>query len=250
MKKNFGLLRTLVLLLAVFLLALQSGCAPASMEPADSTPAANASATDADVTPEDVAAAAPAVTPTPLPTATPVPAPTPVKFPAKGYCNGEGVNLRAEPSTTAEIVDIMGQNAVLDVMNLQDGWYKLNMGGVTAYVSEDLITLGDPPRPDNMRWAKVTSNEAQLYKSLSPGDVSEIKLKQGDVVKVLRAIDDLLHVVYNGNLQRYIKAADVTYISAEEAMTALEAAKDAAGADGADTQAQGNFPVPSPTAGA
>ena len=240
MKKNSGLLRTLVLLLAVSLLALQSGCAPASMEQPEATPPAAAEPTPTD----DVAAAAPVYTPTPAPTATPAPVPTPVTFPAKGYCNGEGVNLRAEPSTTAEIVDIMGQNAVLDVMSLQDGWYKLNLGGVTAYVTETLITLGDPPRPDNMRWAKVTSAQAQLYKSLSPDDVSDVKLKQGDVVKVLRAIDDRLHVVYNSNLQRYIKASDVAFISAEEAMTALDAAK------AADTQEQAAFPAPSPGAGA
>ncbi len=241
MKKNSGTLKTmLVMLLVLTVLATQFGCAPASKEQPEAEATAAVQATPAG----DVAAAAQAVTPTPMPTATPAPAPTPVTFPAKGYCNGEGVNLRAEPSTTAGIVDIMGENAVLDVMSLQDGWYKLNMGGVTAYVSEDLVTLGDPPRPDNMRWAKVASKEAQLYKSLSPDDVSEIKLKQGEVVKVLRAIDDRLHIVYNGNLQRYIKASDVTYISAEEAMTALEAAKPA------QTQTPATFPAPSPSAGA
>lgn len=191
------------------------------------------------------AEATPSAAPVAAPVFTPVPAPTPVTFPAKGFCNGEGVNLRAEPSTSSDVVDIMGENAVVDVMSLQDGWYKINMGGVTAYVAEDLVTLGDPPRPDNMRWAKVSVKETQLYKSPAATDLSDVKLKEGDVVKVLRTIDEYLHVVYSGNLQRYLKAADVTFISAAEAL-GTETADTRDAGDAGDTAA--SFPTPTKSA--
>lgn len=253
--------RFAAILLAVFMLVFLAGCKPTAGEQPVSTPAAAQAAVPTDTwssaatappqsasptdqpaaqsaaSPEAQPAAQPAAAPasSAAPSSTAGPAPTPVKFPARGYCNAEGVNLRAQPSTESDIIDVMGQNAAMDIMSLQDGWYKVNMGGITAYITEKLITLGEPPRPDNMRWAKVTVASSPLYVSPVPDSFSDMKLKQGDIVKTLRLIDGYLHVVYNNKLQRYIKQTDVTYISAEEALAAKE-----------KPQSTG-FPVPSPT---
>ena len=244
--------RFAAILLAVSILVFLPGCKPTAGDQPVSSPAAtvptdtwSSAATEPPqsaqptVSPEEQPAAQPAAAPpsTDAPSSTAAPAPTPVKFPARGYCNAEGVNLRAQPSTESEIIDVMGQNAAMDIMSLQDGWYKINMGGVTAYITEKLITLGEPPRPDNMRWAKVSVASSPLYISPVPDSFSDMKLSKGDVVKTLRVIDGYLHVVYNNNLQRYIKQTDVTYISVEEALAAKE-----------NPQSTG-FPVPSPTPG-
>ncbi len=196
------------LLIFAFLLGAITGCAKAPEE----LPISDIGAPEPSEEP-DIPVAAPALTPEPEPE----PAPTPITFPLKGYCNGEGVNLRETPSKSAAIIDIMGENTALDLMALQDGWYKVNLGGTTAYVAEELITLGEPPRKHNMRWAKVIAKETQLYKTPGATDRSEIALKKDEIVKVLRTIGDYLHVVYEGKLQRYVKAKDVEYISAEEA---------------------------------
>lgn len=215
--------KTACLILVVLFLFAAFGCKPAA---STETPAPSPVQTPA--SPSSAAVAAPAYTP--------VPAPTPVTFPAKGYCNGEGVNLRAKPSTKADILDILGENVAFDVMSLQDGWYMVHYEGLTAYIKEDLVTLGEPPRPHNMRWAQVSVPEAQLYKSLSESDISEVKLKEGDLIKVLRALDGYLHIVYNGTLQRYIKETDATYITAEEAAALI-----------ASSSEKGTFPTPEDT---
>ncbi len=249
--------RFAAILLAVCMLVFLPGCKPTAGEQPVSTPAAAQAAVPTDswssaatappqsaqptalpsASPEAQPAAEPAAAPasSAAPSTTAGPAPTPVKFPARGYCNAEGVNLRAQPSTESDIIDVMGQNAAMDIMSLQNGWYKINMGGVTAYITEKLITLGEPPRPDNMRWAKVSVASSPLYISPVPDSFSDMKLSKGDVVKTLRLIDGYLHVVYNNKLQRYIKQTDVTFISAEEALAAKE-----------KPQSTG-FPVPSPT---
>ena len=220
MKKIACLLFALLLLFAAY------ACKPAaSVEQA--TPAPTPSTSPA--SPSSAAVAAPAYTP--------VPAPTAVTFPAKGFCNGEGVNLRAEPATSADVLDILGENVAFDVMSLKDGWYMVHYEGLTAYIKEDLVTLGEPPRPHNMRWATVSVPEAQLYKSLSETDLSEVKLKEGDLVKVLRSLNGYLHVVYNGTLQRYMKEGAVTFVTAEEAVALMTPAP-----GGEDT-----FPTPKDT---
>lgn len=150
------------------------------------------------------------------PESTEPPAPTLPTFPTAGYCNGEGVNLRAEPNTNAAIVDIMGENTVLELLSLEDGWFKVKTGEQTAYVAEKLITVGAPPRKDNMHWAKIIAKEAQAYGAPTDEDILDIKLKKGEALKVLRKLGDYLHVVYNQNLQCYIHTSDAAFISEDE----------------------------------
>jgi len=179
--------RFLTILLMIGLFA--TGCAqPAVQEEQPKGPDAYLEAASA--TPETAPAAAPTA---PL---TPAPRPTPVTFPASGFCNGEGVNLRAEPGTDAPVVDIMGENAVVNVLGLSGDWYRVNAGGIMAYVSRDLITLGEPPRADNMRWGSVIPETLPLYITPDENDLSDVTLAQGDVVRILRALDGYLHVVY------------------------------------------------------
>lgn len=159
----------------------------------------------------------PVVTPAP-PTPTPEPTPTPAPaFPAKGYCNGEGVNLRGAPAKDSAIVDILGENTVLELVSLENGWYQVNYRSSTAYIAEELVELGDPPRKDNMHYAKFVK-DSQLYKTPDDKNPSDVKAKQGEAVKVLRKIGDYSHVVYKYNLQRYVKSANIEIITEEEAL--------------------------------
>ncbi len=179
-------------------------------------------------TPSETDTPEPSPTIEPTPVFTPVPLPTPVVFPTKGYCNGEGVNIWKTADTKGSIVDIMGENAVLDVRGLSGGWYEVNLGGETAYVAEQLLNLGEPPRKDNMCYGRVTALVTALYLSPSEEDISEKTLAEGDVVKILRAIGDYLHIVYDapedGIVQRFVPKADVLYIPIEEYLQARDAA--------------------------
>ena len=150
-------------------------------------------------------------TPSPRPTATPLPEPMPLSFPTTGYCNGEGVNLRIQPSTESEIMDILGENAVVEVVGLTDGWYEISLGGTPLFVAEHLITLGDPPRPDNMRWGKIVTEEAAIYLAPDEKTITDAQLQKGDTIRVLRKIGEFSHVVFTGK-QRYVKSECIELI--------------------------------------
>lgn len=85
------------------------------------------------------------VTATPIqePTATATPEPPP---PAQGelvtgiITEAAGVNARREPSTTAEVVRLLAQNAAVTVVAEQDGWLQVILDDNTvAWVSADFI---------------------------------------------------------------------------------------------------------------
>lgn len=233
--------RNALLILAATCFAFTAGCALPG-DTASPTPVATLSVVqDAPIeapTPEPLAPDVPAATLEPLapegstdaaadatdgtsPTGAPASS-GPVAFPTSGYCNGEGVNLRAQPDTEADIVDVMGQNAALEVLSQEGEWYSVTADGQSAYVSTALVTLGPPPRKDNMRWAKVTQKEAQAYGAPTETDVrEETKLKKDDVLKVLRTIDGYVHVVYDKSVQCYVKEASVEFITKDEYDAAL-----------------------------
>lgn len=199
------LCRLSYILITVFILVCSTGCAKKAPE-VEPTP------TPAPL----ILTPAPTIAAPVVAQVTPPPLPTPLTFPTMGYVNSEGVNIRAEPSTSGKIIDIMGENAPLEIISQQDDWYRIELSGTTAYVSEKLVTIGDPPRKHNMHWAKVSAKEATLYKSPDEKDLSDVKLKKGEQLKVLRKIGDYLHIVYGGNLQRYIKVSQIEYITEDE----------------------------------
>jgi len=156
----------------------------------------------------------PTASPTPVPTRKP--APTPIKFPTKGYINAEGVNLRAEMNTDSDVVDILGENAVINVLALEGNWYQIKFESITAYIAKHLVTLGDPPRPDNMRMGTVT-RDSTLYYSTSANDIvkdadaNPVTITAGTQIRVLRTIGTFCHIAFDGT-QRYIVKSNVEFI--------------------------------------
>ena len=207
-------LRALFTVLCIALLLC--ACAPA----ADKVPDAE----ESPISDPDAAAvgAVAQQSPTP-PTETPVyntppPALAPLTFPTSGFIAKEGVNLRSSPETTADILEVLGQNVELKLVSLQKEWYRVDYNGQTAYVHEDLIELGHAPRKHNMHWVKVLVPDAKLYKSPNSNDPSDLTLAEGTIVKALRTLNGYKHVVLDDYRQRYIAVTDIETTSAPEAL--------------------------------
>ena len=86
------------------------------------------------------------VEPSPVPveeptaTATPLPTPAPVALTTGVVTEAAGVNARREPSTTAEVVRLLAQNAAVTVVATQEGWLQVILDDNTvAWVSADFI---------------------------------------------------------------------------------------------------------------
>lgn len=64
-----------------------------------------------------------------------------------GYVDARSLNLRAEPSTDADIVKEFSEGQTLKIVGETDGWYKVVIGGITGYMTKDYVSLGAPPKP-------------------------------------------------------------------------------------------------------
>ena len=64
-----------------------------------------------------------------------------------GKVNAETVNIRKEPSTSATILDQLDKNDEVEILEEEDGWYKVNATideeNLTGYISKSLVDVED-----------------------------------------------------------------------------------------------------------
>ncbi len=72
-------------------------------------------------------------------TVTPSPSPQPQTAKAVRVTADSGLNVRAQPSTDSEILDLVenGERLALLTEDPQDGWYQVQYDGQTAYISAE-----------------------------------------------------------------------------------------------------------------
>jgi hypothetical protein len=118
--------------------------AAAEVPPPAETQAPAASAT---------ATAEPTATPTPPPTATPAPTERPTQPPTTYYViSPQAANVRANPSTSAEVVAQVSPGAEVQVVGQAVGgvasgstlWYEVRYAGRTAYIHSSVVSRTRP----------------------------------------------------------------------------------------------------------
>jgi len=62
-------------------------------------------------------------------------------FKASGSIAGSGVNMRARPNTTSDVLGQYDSGTVMTVIGINEGWYKVEYGSLVGYVRSDFMTL-------------------------------------------------------------------------------------------------------------
>lgn len=68
-----------------------------------------------------------------------------VSAPVNGTVSAPLVNLRAEASSSSEIVGTVANGTKLTVLKTLSGWYQVTNGTVTAFIVSDYLALGETP---------------------------------------------------------------------------------------------------------
>ena len=68
-------------------------------------------------------------------------------FAALGRVDGFLVNVRSRPYTSSNVLAVVGENTNVDVIGINNGWFKIQHGGHTGYIRSDFMSVVGAPRP-------------------------------------------------------------------------------------------------------
>ncbi len=179
--------KCILLLLVLSLLAGLSGCgrrkmsaateawlfsdSPGTVSQQGTASAAVPAATPVVWTPAPTTAPTPfiAPTPSPFPTYSPMPTQEPVPTPStqeiattmnkQGWVNGNDVNFREQPGTSADIIRGYDRGKELTILGISNGWTKVLIDGRVGYIKSEYVS-DVYVAPDN---AGLAGNEISVY---------------------------------------------------------------------------------------
>ncbi len=91
-----------------------------------------------------------------------------------GYVTANALNLRAQPSTDSAVLDLIRNGQVLVVLqDMGNGWSHIRVNEKTGYVSNEYISLGEPPAASSkgeqiIAYAKQFLGTPYRYGGMSP----------------------------------------------------------------------------------
>lgn len=148
----------------------------------------------------------------------------------EGTVTGSGVNIRAEATTSSNVLGSVNAGDTLTAVGRADGWYQVEYNGQEAYISKDylsgdylssLTVIGntDPqitPAAAEVKYAVVTSQSGlNLRKEASTNSIVLTVLPYGTVVDVDRQGTEWVRVITEDGQKGYVSAEYVSVRSGE-----------------------------------
>lgn len=124
----------------------------------------------------------------------------------------ESLNIREEANEEAEVVGKLYTNGVATVLETLDGWYKIESGNVTGYVSADYVVVGDVEACEaaSKRVATIEARTLNLRREASTDAGVITSISSGKQVTVLdESIEGWVKVKYK-SYEGYVSAEYVT----------------------------------------
>ena len=112
----------------------------------------------------------------------------------------EYLNVRAEANQDAEVIGKLYNNGAATVLEAVDGWYKVESGSVTGYVSADYVTVGDEAtcKAASERIGTVTTDTLRLRKeATTESGVHALLSLDNKVTVVDESVEGWYKVQYN-----------------------------------------------------
>ena len=111
-----------------------------------------------------------------------------------GQITAQDVRLRSSPNTDSEVISQLPQHTVVEVLDDQNGWYRVLYDNMVGYLRQDYILVNSTSRAAN-----VGEGGAKLYGG--PGNGTDnpsylvAELPSGLGIKVKQMIGDWYYVV-------------------------------------------------------
>jgi len=136
---------------------------------------------------------------------------TRANFDARGRITGSNVNLRERPEQSSAVLTTASRDTVMTILGINEGWFKVQHNGVTAYVRSDFMSKtssSTPPSgstggnstssaPANSR-GRIIGSHVNLRASASTTSAVLTTVRRGSVMNVLGRSDGWTNVSHNG----------------------------------------------------
>lgn len=94
-----------------------------------------------------------------------------------GVALEDNLNIRSEATTDSDVVGKLEKNAVADVEEEQEGWYKVTSGSIKGYVKAEYLSVGDKELIDSVKFRVAeVQTETLKVRSEASTDASVITL--------------------------------------------------------------------------
>ena len=118
----------------------------------------------------------------------------------EGTITGSGVNFRAEPTTSSEILGRFAKGTVVEVISSENGWCKVVHNRKTGYVSADYVKVGKA-----VKRGIVTGSCVNVRSGPSTANGIVTKVYAGAIVELHKLENNWYYIKYN-DITGYISA--------------------------------------------
>ena len=126
-----------------------------------------------------------------------------------GKCEGN-LNIRKEPSESGKLLGKLPEHGAVDILDEEDGWYKIKSGELKGYVKAEYIATGEEAleiaAEEITTMATVTGDGLRIRESASTDSPVIINLNSGEKLPVIEELDGWVKVAVD---------SDEGYVSAE-----------------------------------
>ncbi len=75
---------------------------------------------------------------------------------SNGVITGRSVNFRTNPTSMAEILRVLKKNEIVEILEIQESWYKIKIGEQTGWVYKDYVSM----EPEKLKQRTELHNKA------------------------------------------------------------------------------------------
>lgn len=130
-----------------------------------------------------------------------------------GTVTGNGVNLRSSPNSGASVITVISKGTPLTILSSENGWYKVQVHGLTGYMSASYVTVDPDATTVAPRAGTVTGTIANVRAGPSAEHARITQVAAGTKVTVLKEQDGWYQVRLANNQEGWISATLVSVSS-------------------------------------
>lgn len=133
----------------------------------------------------------------------------------------EYLNIRSEANKESEALGKLYKNGAATVLEVLDGWYKIESGSVIGYIAAEYVVVGDEAtcKEASTRVGKVTAASLRLRKEATTDAEVETLIAEGTKVTVL---DESLDGWYKVKYKTYTGYVSADYVEVSTKYTYAE----------------------------